>query len=358
MDFLKKFDLTPMKLLKLSGVLLAALLVLSIAMQFVGPSIRLAIPQGLPGMDGAGGYAVGSAPSPSGYYGGDYDMAYTKEESVGYSSGMATLSSRNAASIMPIPPAMPTSGNNAEDYEVTEYSASIETRKKDETCAAFTELKAKSYVIFESSNDYDRGCSHRFKVEHKRVDEVLAWINDFDPKNLSENSYTIKRQIDDYTSEEEVLLKKRTSIDETLRSATAAYDEVTRLATQSRDASSLAQIIDSRVQIIERLTQERININTQLDRLARAKADQIDRLEYTYFQVDVFENKYIDTEMIKESWKQSLRDVVHVINDALQGVTINLLALFFVVIQYALYALILLVIAKYGWALALYIWKR
>jgi hypothetical protein len=73
--------------------------------------------------------------------------------------------------------------------------------------------------------------------------------------------------------------------------------------------------------------------------------------------VDVTENKYIDTQMLGESWKQALRDVVRVINDAVQGVTINLLALFFIVLQYALYALILLIIAKYGWAAAVKIWK-
>jgi chromosome segregation ATPase len=220
------------------------------------------------------------------------------------------------------------------------------------------ELKAKSYVIFENSNNYDRGCNFTFKVQHDHVAEVLAWINDLDPKRLSENTYTIKRQIDDFTSEEEILRKKRDSIDETLRSATAAYEEVTRLATQTRDAGSLAEIISSRIDIIERLTQERININEQLDRLSRAKADQLDRMEYTYFHVDVAENKYVDLEAIRESWKQSIRDTVFAINQAIQGVTINLIGLFFILIQYALYALILLVIAKYGWQIALYLWRR
>ncbi len=364
MHFFKNFQPTPMKIFQLGLVLIAALLALSIAAQLFAPSLTGMMPPGLsmPGTAPTMGYGGGSdgsyAVAPDYGYNGDYDMM-AKEESMAY--GSAQLSTRNAAtampsSIAPMPP-MTTPGDEAEKFEVTDYNASFETRSHERVCDAFIELKAKEYVIFENSNSYDRGCSFTFKVERTRVDEVLTWLKGLDPKYLNENTYTIKRQIDDFTSEEDILKKKLVEIDDTLKDATSAYADVTRIATQSNDASSLAQIIQGRIQIIQQLTQERLNVSAQLDRLARAKTDSLDRIDYTYFRVDVTENPYIDTDSLKESWKQSIRDVVHVINGAVQGVTINLIAILALVLQYALYALGLLLLAKIGWNIAVRIWK-
>ncbi len=377
MDFIKNFQPTPMKLLKLAGILLAALVVLAVAAHMFAPRMPLSIMPSMPGSmaiygngnyDTDESYADYSSVSSGGSAG--YDMAYSKEMEMGYNgtpgAGTVTLSARNVAPmpssiampIAPMPPVAQTApGADSEKFEVTEYSAQIETRKRQETCDAFTAIKAKDYVVFENSNAYDYGCSFTFKVEADHVEEILAWLKDLNPKYLNENTYTVKAQLDDFTSEEDILKKKLVEIDATLKSATTAYDEVTRLATQTRDAGSLASIIQSRIQIIQQLTQERIYINEQLDRLARSKADQLDHLDYTYFRVDVSENKFIDGTQLKDSWKQAMRDVVRVINEAIQGVTINLLALFFIVLQWALYALILLVIAKYAWQFAVRIWK-
>ena len=195
-------------------------------------------------------------------------------------------------------------------------------------------------------------------MAHKNVPEVLAFIKDFDPKDISETTYTIKRQIDDYTSEEEILKSKLASIDDTLRGALRAYDEVTALATRTNDAGSLAKIIDSKIGVIERLSQERINAATQLDRLARAKADQLDRLLYTYFHVNIYENKFVDGEAIADSWKAAIRDFVRTLNQTMQDVTVNLLGALFIFAQYVLYFFILLFAAKYGWRAAKDIWKK
>lgn len=340
-----------MQVLKAAGAALVGIILLLLVFQILGSSFR-SLSQGLSG-------AVPGMAAPSMGLGGGY--AYDSSEAAYYGKeedGMAELSVRNAAAMRPVPQPSSPSGTGAEDYEVTEYNASIETRRLGDTCASFEALKAREDVVFESANAYDRGCSFTFKVEKASVEEVLAWLRDMRPRELSENTYTIKRQIDDFTNEEEVLLKKRSSIDDTLESALAAYDDITRLATNTQNAEALARIIDSRIQLIERLTGERININEQLDRLARAKADQLDRLDYTYFYVSVYENKYIDAEQLRDSWKQALRDFVRQANEVVQGITINLLLLLFFMAQLAVYALIALFAAKYGWRFAKYLWYR
>lgn len=285
------------------------------------------------------------------YY--DYGKEYSSNSSMGM--GGATLSARN---VMPVPQVPGTTGNTAEEFEVTDYNAQIETRDLEETCGAITDLKALSYVIFENSNSYDRGCGYTFKVEKARVGEILAKIEALDPKTLSENTYTIKRQVDDFTSQEEILKNKLESIDQTLAGATTAYDEITRLASRTQDVATLAKIIDSKIQVIERLTQERIAVSEQLDRLARAKSEQLDRLEYTYFSVNVSENKYIDTQDLKDSWKATLRQFVQTLNRIAQDITVNLVVFLFFVLQVAIYLAVVLLVAKYGWKWARKIWKK
>jgi len=353
MDFLKNIDLSRRNILKFAGFALLGVLVLALVLSFFKTSYD---------SFAKGGFGGGIAGMPTmmvepAYYGGaGYDSAgssYYEESDM----MMQSLSSRNAASIYPPMPGN-TVGGDAEEYEATEYSANIETRNLEDTCAAIEELKALDYVVFESANTYDRGCSYSFKVEHAHVAEVLAAIEALDPRDLSESIFTIKRQIDDFTSEEDILTRKLTSIDETLRSATKAYDDVTLLATRAQNVESLAKIIDSRLLLIERLTQERVNINAQLERLSRAKEQQLDRLVYTYFSVNVYENKFFDGEDIKDSWKQAVREFVQTVNESLQGITVNLVALLFLALQFAIYALLILIFAKYGWRLVKYIWEK
>ncbi|RJR13364.1 hypothetical protein C4585_02285 [Candidatus Parcubacteria bacterium] len=289
----------------------------------------------------------------------DYVDSYESYEKAMYygEESAPNLSVRNVASSILPPRPTPTPGNDAEEYEVTEYNVTIETRDREGTCAAIANLKSRSYVVFESTNSYERGCTFTFKVEHARVAEILTVIEALDPKELSENTYTIKRQIDDYASEEEILKKKLTSIDETLASATRAYSELTTLATNVQDVESLAKILDSRLQLIDRLTQERINVTAQIERLSRSKEEQLDRLVYTYFSVHVYENKYLNGKDIADSWKESFRAFVHTVNKVLQDVTVNLLAFLLVGLQFIIYAVIILVFAKYAWRFAKRYWN-
>jgi hypothetical protein len=213
-------------------------------------------------------------------------------------------------------------------------------------------------VIFESSNEYKKNCNYRFKVENNSTEEILAIVENLNPKELNENTYTIKRLVDDYTSELEILENKMASIEETLNNAVSAYDNITGLATRTQDVESLANIIDSKIRIIERLTQEKININAQLERINRSKEEQLDKLKYTYFNIYVTENKFIDGQNLKNSWETTIKLFVRDINKVIQDVTVNLVSLLFLVLQYIIYLFILLLITKYCWKFAKNIWKR
>src|SRR5690606_37964739 len=128
------------------------------------------------------------------------DAMYAYDSKAEYAI-MPQLSSRNAASSLPTPWPTQSSGDEAEMYEITQYNARIETRNSERSREEVSALKEKEYVIFESANTYGHGCDFSFKVRHANVHEVVSFLEAMDPKELSENTYTIKSQIDDFTSE-------------------------------------------------------------------------------------------------------------------------------------------------------------
>jgi hypothetical protein len=351
MQFPNNLNLKPANIFKIAGLALVVIIVITLAFRLIGSSFKSLTP-------GSNGRSVVTQDAVFDMDDEEYAM---KDMGYGESSGSVGLSIRNVIAPEPSMPPMDntaTTGDDAEDFEVTEYGVNIETRHLEDTCKKVADLKSREDVIFENANEYERSCSYNFKVKHDSVDEILTIIEELDPKELNENTYTIKRLIDDYTSEVEILEKKMASIEETLNNAVSAYDDITDLATRTQDVESLAKIIDSKIRIIERLTQEKININAQLERINRSKAEQLDRLEYTYFNVRVVENKFIDGQNLKESWKVAVKSFVRDINTVAQDITINLVSLLFLILQYIIYLFIMLIIAKYGWKFAKNVWKK
>ncbi len=343
MDFLEKYNLTPIKILKFTGFAFLALFAFIFLLSIILSSLNTARMKG--------GALLGM-PMNSAY---DYAPTYSVSSMAPEFSG-AMLSTRNLMpNLMPMPGA---TGNDAENFEVSDHSATIETRDLVHTCNTVSALKARSYVIFENATESDTNCYYRFKVAHANAAEILGILKALNPKDLSENTYTIKSQIEDFTSETEILEKKRISIDSTLTTALSAYDDITDLAVKTENAEALAKIIDSKIQTITRLTDERLNINEQLDRLARAKAEQLDRLAYAYFGVTVYENKYFDWEHIRDSWKATLKNFVDSVNRSLQNATVGVIGFVFIVIPYLIYLFLLLIVAKYGWKITKHIWKQ
>lgn len=328
---IKKIDTSTV--IKFIGVIIVAMLLIGIVTSLGSFAFRTAFNT----MDSSSRYG----------YGNSYEMQKGMQTSLSMRNTMAPDFKEDFST-----------GSDAEDFEIREYSASIRTRKLDSTCSKIENLKAKDYVIFENSNKNDNYCNYRFKVSKENVDEILAIIKELKPEDLNINTETIKRQIDDYTSEEDILKKRLAQIEETLTDAQKAYDEVSRLATNSRDVESMAKIINDKITLIEKLTSERLNTKNSLDRLSRAKAEQLDRLDYTFFSVSVSEYLIIDSKALKDSWVREMQDFVREFNNLLQGVSIKLLLFATMLIQIAIYLTIALFVAKYGWRFVKYVWKK
>lgn len=351
MEFFKNIKWAPKKILKEVGIVVAIVMVFLFVYALLNQISGFRI--------SGGGVGMLSPTMPSS------DM-FTRGVSSRMGLGMADEESFATKSFggYNTPPSSPTPfpggvvGDTAENFEVTEYRASIETREKVAVCGEVFKLKKLTYVIFENASDQDRACDYTFKVRNANVPEILAVIKALNPKDITESTYTIKRQLDEIDSEATILKRKLASVNKTLGDAIRAYDEVNASAIRAQNVDVLAKIIENKMAVIERLTQQQIGISAQLERLSRAKVDNLDRMGYTYFYVNVYENKFVDGKAIKDSWKNAVRSLVHDVNRTVQGMTVSLLSFFFIILQYVLYFLVVLVVVKYLWKFTKKIWQK
>lgn len=336
MKFLKNFDWSFKSIMKVIGVLVAGMVALVIAISLIGFAIStLFSNRSYESHRGFGGYAEEMA-----------EMAFDGDASF-FSKSVSNL---QAGSAIPLPPSDEFSGGlDAEDFEVKNFNATIRTRDLDRTCDLVAAEKAKDYIIFESSNKNKENCYYRFKVKKENEKEVIDLLEGLRPESFNANITSIKKSIENTESELDILSKKLTSIEETLEDAQLSYDSISEIATRQQDAETLAKIIDSKLKLINQLSRERLNIKSQIERYNKSKAEQLDRLNFTFFNVNVYKDVLFDWKDIKESWKFEIRLLTQNINETLQGMTIGLVGHLAKLGQALIYLFLALFLVKYVW---------
>ena len=344
MDFLQKYPLTPRRVLIIASFLMGALVLVSFMKMFLGQSFGI-------GMNG------------------DYDSytdsvspQYYEESAVSGGKDMAygAPSMRNALTSDTImPPTEPGyASGNSEAFEITAYSASIDSNDIKSDCEVILALKAKDEIIFEQNNVGDNNCYFSFKVKKESVGEVLETLKSLDPTHLEESVFTIKRTVDDYTSEIDILKKQLASLDATYTETIASYTNLADMATRDGDVENLTTIIREKLNMSQSLTQSRLQIASELERYERSKADALDRLVYTQFTISITKRVFIDGEAIKDSWQYSIESMVREVNRLLQDVTVGLITFILEVLKFILYALIILLVARFGWTYVRGMWTK
>lgn len=340
MDF-KNFDWSFKSIAKIIGLALAGILVIVILFSLISLGFKT-----------IGGIGMNNV-----YYDdfsskGGYGMT---ESAMDMSSVPRSL---NQKIIMPPEPETDyTSGDTSEDFEIREHNATIRTYQLNDTCSQIASLKKIDYVIFENANEDKKSCYYSFKVKRENESEILGIVKALNPENFNTNIQTIKKIIDDYDTELDILTKKLKSIEDTLEQAQKAYDELQQLATEAKDIESLAKIIDNKLNLIDRLSQQRIDTRLEIDRYNKAKGEQLDRLQYVYFDVNIYEDLIIDFEQIKQIWKNEIQNFFRNINEMLQNISINLVEYILRFVIVTIYFLISLGLIKMVWIVTKRIWK-
>lgn len=247
---------------------------------------------------------------------------------------------------MPPMPVEPVPGTNAESYEVTDYSVSIETGNRERDCQIVQALKGREDVIFDNASDSKYGCTVSFKVKRDSVPAILSYLKELNPRDINENTYTIKREVSQYEDQITILEKKLTTLTTALDEALKNFAEVEALARRSGDVAALAQAIESKVTTIDRITASRVEVVAQLDQLSMAKADALDRMNFVHFSVTVYENSWVRDGEFKDSWVTAFQELIRSLNTFVQDLSIGFVEFMLLVVKYLAYATILYVLAR------------
>lgn len=338
------------KLLLLALLAVSALLVVMWMLGAITRSVSM-------GHRDAGEEGRSVAPTPPLDYGmPEYDMAYPSSGGTGGGMGghAPTLSYRNIA-----PPGYggTPAGDDLEAFEASDYSATFRQGNIERTCQIIEGLKSRTDVVFINAERGDTNCYYRFKVPKASSERIMSAIKALEPEEFSVHTETVKGQVTDYTSTLTILSTKLAAIESALEDAEAAYDELTVYATSQNDAETLANVINSKLAIIERLTGERLMVRGEIERVTRAKAEEIERIDHVFVSVYAFEDPVINFESIGESWRQAVRNLITIANEVFQSVTVGLVAFIFFLVPIAFYSLLILLVVKYGMRLVKKIWK-
>lgn len=250
------------------------------------------------------------------------------------------------------------SGVEAEDFEIREYYATIKTSRLQADCDLLANLKNDVDIIFENANRSEFGCDYTFKVKQDKVSLVLEKIALLDPEALNENTRTIKAEVDYYADEAKRLTDRLASLDKTLADAIASYDAVARTATANGDVSALAQVIDSKLAMMERIEQSRTDILAQLEQIKKGESEVLEKMDFVYFYVNVYKDAIVEGDSLKDSWFVALKELVTASNQLLQDVTVGLVTFVFQIAKFALYAGLVLLVAKPAYKLARRFWME
>jgi hypothetical protein len=336
MKILENFDWSVKSIAKVIGIVILGIIALTVVISLISFSVKTI-------------FGTASYRSYDGY-------DYATEQAVSYDMGGAPAMMAKIT-MPPIPEPGYTTGDDAEEFEVKEYYGTIKTRHLDNTCAIIADLKVREDIIFESSDKNKESCHYRFKVKKEISDEIVKIIEDLKPDNFNASIQTIKGTIEKYDDELIILNKKLASIEETLEMAQDSYDEISKLATRQQDAETLAKIIDSKLQLIEKLSNERLSVKERIDRFNESKADQLDRLNYTFFNIDIYKDLIFDWKDIKDSWKYETKQLVINVNEVFQGISLHLAAYLVRFVQVVIYLFISLFLLKFVWIGVKRVWK-
>jgi len=263
----------------------------------------------------------------------------------GTSLGLSDNLSYQSAGAPSLPKSLNSSVNDYsyENYETRDYQVSIETNKLNTVCSNLENLKTGQGVVFLSSNKSKTSCRYSFKVANENAEPVITYIKNLKPETFQENIQMIKNQLENNLNRKEILTKNLNSIEQILNEALIDYDNLQALAVSEKDSTALNNAIQSKIRLIDDLRQRREKAYQDIEVLNRTLADQEERLENTYFSVNVYESKYFDGEALSKSWKQAMKDFIYDGNGIVQNLTIGLFKVILFAIQGVVYILVVVV---------------
>lgn len=259
-----------------------------------------------------------------------------------------------------MPPEPAPSGYTAdlETYETTSYSVTARTKQFDELCDTVTSLKADTQIHFKSISRSTNNCRATFFVEENAAATVLNTLNTFNGVEYTRNTTSVTRHRQQIQSQTTILQQQLASIQRSLTAAETQFDEIAEFAKENKDAATLSQAISQKLNNINTLTQQKINLVSRINNLYQQAADLEERMNVVQFDVNINRSNPIYPNQESQKWEKAWKQLSDTYTDTLIGLTAFFGIFLLGAIKYILYLLVIIVILRGLWKFIQLVWNK
>jgi len=252
-------------------------------------------------------------------------------------------------------------GDDPEAYEHRSYSVHYKTHRFDYICDSIATLEAREYVLMDAINKNDTWCHYSFRVATDHEDEILAFLKEMHPEHVDVSSYSLEEPIESSKEEIATLTERLASQQATLAQAEVAFNKLIAQATNAGDTATLSEVINNKINTIDRLSQQVLATQERLARLTRSSDAVTRQIEYVDVSVSVERVQFVDMRAWGDAWERELKNVADALNALAIALTVGLLAFILKAISTIIFLCIAIVglafVARVLWRAVRRIWN-
>ncbi|MCA9359929.1 hypothetical protein KC850_02730 [Candidatus Kaiserbacteria bacterium] len=258
-------------------------------------------------------------------------------------------------------PPQPNTGNytaDLENFETTTYNITGKTRQFDEVCAVIKNLKNDDEIHFKNLNESTNSCSSVFFVEENKSEEILSLINSYKGVEYLRRTSSVTRYKQQLQSQTDILQQQLGNVQKSLYTAETQLNNLTNFYLTSEDVGTLSKRVNESLQLIDQLTQRKININRQLDSLFQQSADLEARMGVVEFSVNINRSNPIYPNKNSNKWERAWGELNETFTDTLIGLTAFFGIFLLWVFRLTIYGIVLLIVMRAIWKLIKFLWTK
>lgn len=318
-------------LLVVGFIALAVLASLNTARNSIGFSSDLAYVDSMPGIQASN--KVGYAETEMAAYGGD---------GIGY---------------YPTPTPNADYTADLELYETTDYTIGGRIKRFDEACDTLAELKASDRYHFKYLNDSLNNCSATFFTELDEAGAAVAAFEAFNGVTVTRSTMSVTRHRQQIESRTTTVTAQLNSVERTLQEAETGLNEIVTFARENKNAKALSEAVRAKLELIDTLTQRKIQLTAQLDTLYQQAADLNERMDVAQFSVSLTRAYPLYPDKKARLWENAWRELDDTFTYTLIGLSANFGIFLLWTLRLAIYGLVLIVVLRALWKFVRLVWK-
>ncbi|MFT7644567.1 MAG: hypothetical protein ACI9BF_000216 [Candidatus Paceibacteria bacterium] len=236
-----------------------------------------------------------------------------------------------------------------ENYETTEYSVTARTKQFEEMCGALSALKADSQIHFKYLNTSTNNCRATLYAYETEAKRVLDTLTNFSGAEVTRNTESVTRHRQQIQSQTSILAQQLSSVQSSLTSAEIQFDEIADFARENKDAATLSQAINQKLNNINTLTQQKINLTARLNQLYQQAADLEEMMNAVQFNVNISRSNPIYVDQESRQWEQAWKELHGTYTETLIGLSAFFGIFLLWTARLAIYLLVLIIVLRGFW---------